>query len=138
MRLPYTLVTFWMLAGFVRAEQHPSTATSPSEVQVVYTLGNDNNATIAKNPSAEQIKAALAALDGDKALAVYLNRDETHGIQANWDSDSKLSFQYQDGGDQHTYQTTKKYPRDMAMKLFLSYMSGKDDWLKMVTWEHVK
>ena len=48
------------------------------------------------------------------------------------------SFQYWDGGDQHMYQTSKKYPPDVAVKLLKSYMSGNDDWLTMVKWEPVK
>jgi hypothetical protein len=111
--------------------------TSASEVKMIYTLGDDNNEKLAQNPTVEQIKAAVASLDGDKVQAVYLKRDDAHAIQANWIAKNELSFQYQNGGDQ-MHHTPEKYSPDVAVKLLQSYMSDKDQWLKMVKWEPEK
>jgi len=140
MRLRYVLTLLVILGTTVLAGQLPTTAptTSPSETKTVYTLGNDNNENLAKNPTSDQIKAAVASIDGDKVNTVYIRKDATHCVQVNWDADKSFSFQYVDGGDAHMYETKKKYPPDVAVALLLSYMSGKDDWLKMVDWMPMK
>ena len=122
------------------AREGPATAPStlPSRVTMVYTLGDDNHDKIAENPTVQQIKAAVASLDGDHVQAVYVNRDDKHGIQANWIGPNAILFQYGDGDDRHLYRSSKNYPPDMAVKLLMSFMSGKDDWRKMVEWEPEK
>jgi len=141
MRIAYALTLLLIWGTSVLANDHPATAptTAPSADKMNYTLGNDNNENLAKNPTADQIKAAVASLDGDKVNAVYIHKDETHAIQVNWEADtSSFSFIYIDGGDAHMYASKKKYPPDVAVTLLLSYMSGKDDWLKMVDWAPMK
>ena len=92
MLLRNVLVGLLALVGFANVAQVSGAAPATGPTTKVYTLGNDNNANLAKNPTAEQIKAAIASLDGDKVNAVYLTIDETHAIQANWEAASKISF----------------------------------------------
>lgn len=140
MRLRYAPVLLLLLATRVLAAQRPTTlpSTAPTENKMTYVLGNDNNENLAKNPTTERIRAAVASLDGDKVNAIYIHKDEAHCIQVNWESDKSFSFQYVDGGDDHLYATKKKYPPDAAVALLLSYMSGHDEWLKMVDWAPMK
>ncbi len=139
MSIRQLLVALLMPVTPLWAGRSPATAptTSPSEVTMVYTLGDDNNAKLVQNPTVEQIRAAVASLDGEKVQAVYLNRDDAHGIQANWMAKNELTFQYLDG-DARMYHTTAKHSPDVAVRLLQSYMSGKDEWLKMVKWEPEK
>lgn len=133
------LIGLLALVGFAHIQQVPAALPATQPAAKVYTLGNDNIENLAKSPTTEQIKVALASLDGDKVNAVYLKTDDTHAIQANWEAAGKISFQYTDGGDEHMFMTRKKnYPPEIALKLFLSYMSGADAWLKMVDWAPLK
>lgn len=113
----------------------PAPTTLPSGKPMVL---EDSNGKSVSRPTAEQIKAAVAKLDGDRVVFLILRMDETHFIQVNWDAKDQFSFQYAAGNDDRIFETTRKYPADVAVRVLLSYLSGTEEWKKGVEWGLMK
>ncbi len=94
---------------------------------MTYSLMNDDGKTL-NNPTEADIRVAVAKIDGDKFVMAQLFKGKDC-LQANWEEKNQLSFQCEEGGKPFH---TKAYPADVVVKVFLSYMTGTDDWKKMV------
>jgi hypothetical protein len=109
-------------------------ATAPAPGAAAWVLVDSNNREV-RNPAEQDIRTAVMALDNEKLDFVFLRADEGHMLQVDWDKKDSLRFTYQDGDEQHQYQSKHAYPAATAVKLLLAYRSGAKDWKKMVDWE---
>jgi len=87
------------------------------------------------NPTEADIRAGVTSLDGDKNIYVIVRTDAKHWIQASWAAEGVVDFDFADGSRDAQYHTPKRYPKEIAMKVLVSYLSGTADWKKLVEWE---
>ncbi len=130
------LVTIVLLAGMIVSQGQDTTnslANTATKTNAVNYYLTDNQNKVTKNPTEANIRAALVVFDredGANALLSKGDNDQVALASDNWEAKGKIHFQYKDGDK--VFHTSKSYPSDIAIKIYLSFLSGTDEWQKMV------
>jgi len=87
-------------------------------------------------PSADDIRAALAVPPAAEGWSIYLSRDDDDTIYAaRFSPDQFVLSSFQDG---KLFEVSAHVDRKTLLDILLSYHAGDDRWLEIVTWQAVE
>jgi hypothetical protein len=90
-------------------------------------------------PTAQEIEITLKDAPGGVNSFVILEKDPKHFIQVAIDQGKVVCLEYQEGGSSNHFRSTSDVlPLEVIQQVFLSFLSGGEDWRDLVNWEHQK
>lgn len=99
------------------------------------TLESDTDLKV-ENPSADQIRDAVAELPNREGSFVILSSSSRDYIQAAADRKARFTLEYQEGDNTRHFRAKEKLPQASVADVLVGYCRGDSKWKATVTWQH--
>lgn len=99
------------------------------------TLESDTDLKV-ENPSADQIRNAVAELPNREGSFVILSSSSRDYIQAAADRNARFTLEYQEGDKTRHFHAKEKLPQASVVDVLVRYSRGDSKCKATVTWQH--